>query len=155
MMTHTHTPISSLRFFFSPMLIALQNPRANSGSKVRWRWHCSYREKGKRESLLPLTLMSVPGSTRIWSTVSTWFLLHALWRRVSPSTRTHNGQAQPRERRGGREERNPKLGCVRCPAHCPLLYGEQTNKIPQKCPQTPKKKKAWPKKVRPANEDAI
>lgn len=67
---------------------------------------------------------------------------------------THNGQAHPEERTGGREERNPKLGCARCPAHCPPPYGEHTNKISLKSPQT-HKKKAWPKKVQPANEDAI
>lgn len=61
---------------------------------------------------------------------------------------THNGQTHP-ERRAGREERNPKLGCARCPAHCPPPYTEHTNKIPQKCPQTPKKKKPDLKKYDP------
>lgn len=139
-MTHTHSYSYSplFFFFFCPMLIALRKPRANSGSEVRWRW--GYRGKRESEKVLPLTLTSVPGSARIWSTVSTWFLLQALWRRVSPSTRTHNGHTHPKERRGGREERNPKLGCARCPAHCPPAHGEHTNKIPLKCPQTPKKK---------------
>lgn len=139
-MTHTHSYFFSPLFFFSLSSVnrSPKNPRANSGSEVRWWWDWGY---GESKKVLPLMLTSVPGSARIWSTVSTWFLLQALWRRVSPSTRTHNGHTHPKERRGGREKREiQKLGCARCPAHCPPPYGEHTNKIPQKCPQTPKKK---------------
>lgn len=148
-MTHTHSYFFSPLFFFSLSSVnrSPKNPRANSGSEVRWWWDWGY---GESKKVLPLMLTSVPGSARIWSTVSTWFLLQALWRRVSPSTRTHNGHTHPKERRGGREKREiQKLGCARCPAHCPPPYGEHTNKIPQKCPQTPKKKSAWPKKYDP------
>lgn len=59
--------------------------------------------------------------------------------------------------RQGREERTQKLGCARCPAHCPLLYDEQTNKISLRCAKTPRKekKKSSDLKRQPTNEDTI
>lgn len=117
---------------------------------------CARGGKKNGDKVLPFTLTSVPGRARIWSTVSTWFLLHARWRRVSPSNqdaKRRDGRRRERGRRAGREGRNPELGCVQCPAHCPLPHGEQTNKTPQICPQTlkerrrrKKKKNAWPTK---------
>lgn len=74
-------------------------------------------DEAKRGKPLPLTLMSVPGSARILNTVSTRFLLHARWRRVSPLARTHNGQAHPKERRRKRREK-PKIRV--CLMSCPL-----------------------------------
>lgn len=91
---------------------------------------------------------SVPGSARIWSNVSTWFLLQALWRRVSPSTRTHNRQMRSNETKRRKRE-IPKLGCVWCPFHCPLLFDFHSRKHHQNVPKhiiKKKKKKSWPKK---------
>lgn len=112
-------------------------------------------EKGKRESLT----FNVDVRARKRQDLKHRFHLVPLASSVeeglSFNQDTHIGQTHPKERGGGREERNPKLGCARCPAHCPSPYGEHTNRIPQKCPQTPKEKKPDLKKVRPANEDAI
>ena len=140
MMTYTHSYFLAL-FFPPPMLIALWNPRANSGSAARWWWDRGYRKKRNTWKVLPLTLMSMPGSARIWSTVSTWFLLQALWRRVSPSTKMHATKKHPKERRGGREERNPKLGCAWCLSLFPSPHDIHTNKMELKYPHTHYEKK--------------
>lgn len=120
--TQSEDPRHTFQFsrrYYPLMLAALETPRTNWGSALKrwWRSRRNGRRRGKARKTLPWTLTSVPGSARILNTVSTWFLLHARWRRVSPLARTHNGQAYPKERRRKRREK-PKIRV--CLMSCPL-----------------------------------
>lgn len=147
MMTRTRSYFFSPPFFFSSSVNRSPKPQSK-----QWEWsETTVRQrlwkKGKAREVLPLTLMSMPGSAKIWSTVSTWFLLQALWRRVSPSTRTNTTDKHTQKKEEAEEKREIKNQGV--PDVLPIVPVHMVNtpiKYHRNVTKHTHEKNPWPKK---------